>query len=135
TSAPSAPLISTPAAGEPVAPVTAGLASDADSQVGGRRRRRRGSRRRSDRLGDGVPYAEGEGGPAEGTAEITPTTSDVDVVLASSGTVEEAPPAPVEVEAVEAPAAPRNRRRTARRPTATTEPAAEPSAEAAPPAP
>src|SRR5207244_12455482 len=66
--------------------------------------------------------------------EITPTTSDVEVAQASSGTVEEpleATAAPSETSEAAAPAAPRNRRRTTRRPAA----AAEPGAEASPPAP
>jgi hypothetical protein len=124
--------IAAPAAGEPVAPVTAGSAGE-DAQAGGRRRRRRGSRRRSDRLGvgsDGAPYAEGEGGSAEaptGGVEITPTTSDVDVAQASSGTVEVPPETSAPSEAGEAAApAPRSRRRTTRRPAAT-EPVAESS--------
>src|SRR5438552_6505740 len=59
--APGTSPISAPATSEPVAPVTAGMPSDADSQAGGRRRRRRGSRRRPDRLGagsDGLPLAD-----------------------------------------------------------------------------
>jgi len=140
--APAAPPISAPGAGEPVAPVTSGLVGE-DSQAGGRRRRRRGSRRRSDRLGvgtDGVPYAEGAEGESSGAeapssaAEITPTTSAAEVAQASSGTVEVPQPAPIEVDAVEAPPAPRNRRRTARRPT-TTETATTPSVESVSPAP
>ncbi len=128
---PSVPPISSPAAGEPVAALTAGLAGDADSQAGGRRRRRRGSRRRSDRLGvgsDGLPYPEGysEGdagmpdapSSAVEMSEITPTTSAAEVAQASGGTVEESPEARAQVEAIEAPATPRNRRRTTRRPTA-----------------
>ncbi len=129
---PSAAPVAAPAAGEPVAPVTAGSVGE-DSQVGGRRRRRRGSRRRSDRLGvgsDGMPYAEGEGGSESPTSavEITPTTSDVEVAQASSGTVEvpQETPAPSEASEPAAPA-PRNRRRSTRRP-ATAEAAAEGSA-------
>ena len=137
---PSAAPVAAPAAGEPVAPVTA-VSVGEDSQVGGRRRRRRGSRRRSDRLGvgsDGMPYAEGEGGSESPTSalEITPTTSDVEVAQASSGTVEvpaEASPPPSEAgEPAAAPAAPRNRRRSTRRPAAE---AAEAPAEEVPAAP
>jgi len=143
--APSSAPIAAPAAGEPVAPVTTGQPGDADSQVGGRRRRRRGSRRRSDRLGiggEGGSYGEENGGAAEslgGATEITPTTSDVEVAQASSGTVEEpravVPEAEVG-EAAEVPAAPRNRRRSARRPVAAepvTETAAAPGEGIAPP--
>jgi ribonuclease E len=127
-------VTSVPTAGEPVPPLSAGLAGDADNQIGGRRRRRRGSRRRSDRLGigpDGQPYPEEGGLPeASGIVEITPTSSDVEVALASSGTIEvppeEAPPAEPVVEASEVPAAPRNRRRSTRRPTATAEAVASP---------
>jgi uncharacterized LabA/DUF88 family protein len=147
-SPPVAPTVSsgvsptTVAPSEPVAPLTAGLAGDADSQIGGRRRRRRGSRRRSDRLGmpgEGTFTSE-SGALSEGfdpddmddapELEITPTTSDVDVALASSGTIE-APSEPVtepsepvtEVEeTAEAPvAAPRDRRRRTRRPVVTAE--------------
>jgi hypothetical protein len=132
-STPSASPIPAPAASEPVAPVTAGLPGE-DSQLGGRRRRRRGSRRRSDRLGvgsDGMPFAEGEGGGSEASTsavEITPTTSDVEVAQASSGTVEatsgtaeaspEASTIPSEASEAAAPPAPRNRRRSTRRPAA-----------------
>jgi hypothetical protein len=117
--------IAAPAAGEAVAPVTAGLAGE-DSQAGGRRRRRRGSRRRSDRLGvggEGSPNAEGEGSEEPTSAgEITPTTSDVEVAQASSGTVEaetESSLTPSEPSEPAAPA-PRSRRRTTRRPAAET---------------
>jgi hypothetical protein len=130
--------VAAPAAGEPVAPVTAGSAGE-DAQVGGRRRRRRGSRRRSDRLGvggEGAPYAEGEGGGSEGptnAVEITPTTSDVEVAQASSGTVEvpaeASPPSEAGEAAAPAPAAPRSRRRSTRRPA--TETAAAPTEESA----
>ena len=131
--------IAAPAAGEPVAPVTAGSAGE-DSQVGGRRRRRRGSRRRSDRLGvgnDGTPFADGEGGGTEAPSsavEITPTTSDVEVAQASSGTVEAEPEvsaAPSEPSEPAAPA-PRSRRRTTRRPAAETAAAPPEDASAAP---
>ena len=119
--------IAAPAAGEPVAPVTAGLAGE-DSQAGGRRRRRRGSRRRSDRLGvgsEGLPNAEGENGGSEapnGDVEITPTTSDVEVAQASSGTVEAEPEPSLTPSEPSEPAAPapRSRRRTTRRPAAET---------------
>jgi uncharacterized LabA/DUF88 family protein len=135
---------------EPVAPLSAGLSGDADSQIGGRRRRRRGSRRRSDRLGmpgEGALTSE-SGGLSEGfdpddvedapEIEITPTTSDVDVALASSGTVEVPSEAEAEIEpqtaaapqTTEAPAAaPRDRRRRTRRPVVTAESA---ESEAAP---
>ena len=76
--------------------MTAGSAGE-DSQAGGRRRRRRGSRRRSDRLGvgsEGTSNSEAEGEGSEESSsvgEITPTTSDVEVAQASSGTVEAEP--------------------------------------------
>jgi len=66
-----------------------------------------------------MPYAEGEGGSESPTSavEITPTTSDVEVAQASSGTVEvpQETPAPSEASEPAAPA-PRNRRRSTRRP-------------------
>jgi hypothetical protein len=124
TTAVARPERDTPAAAaavtEPVAPVTAGLTVDADSTAATRRRRRRGSRRRSDRVGQsldgsGLAEGQGDGGPGDAT-EITPTTSAVEVALASSGTAE-APsdefeqPAPPAAEPV---AAPRDRRRRTR---------------------
>src|ERR1051326_5294635 len=71
----------TAASSEPVAPVTAGLSGDADSQIGGRRGRRRGSRRRSDRVGlPGEATGQFEsGGQSEGfEAEETQETPEVE---------------------------------------------------------
>jgi uncharacterized LabA/DUF88 family protein len=126
------------AAVEPVAPVTAAAAGDADSPAAGRRRRRRGSRRRSDRVGqpgEGSSTSEtGGAGDAgedlEDTSEITPPSGAAEAAQTSSGTVEP-PPSGDEFQqpaapAPEAPAAPRVRRRRTR---ATTEAAAgEPAA-------
>jgi hypothetical protein len=133
------------AAAEPVAPVTAGSAGDIDSQTGTRRRRRRGSRRRSDRLGQpgeagsfaetggGSEALSGEDGEAEGD-EGSVIADAAEVAQASSGTVEAATDveaAVSEATPAEAPAAaPRDRRRRTRRPTA-----AEASAAAEPGAP
>jgi uncharacterized LabA/DUF88 family protein len=139
---------------EPVAPVAAGTAAESEAQAGTRRRRRRGSRRRLERLspsGEAIAAGEPTNGAAqahepaavpeeveeeleeEAEEEITPTTSAVDEAEATTEPEEAAPlvgsePAaePAAPEAVEAPAAPRERRRrTTRRTTAAAEAAAE----------
>jgi uncharacterized LabA/DUF88 family protein len=146
-----APPAPAAAAVEPVAPVTAGSAGDIDSQTGTRRRRRRGSRRRSDRLGtpgEAGSFAETGGGSdgmsaedAEDDAEEdAPVANAAQIAQAGSGTVEAtaAEVEPLVSEPIpEAPAAaPRDRRRRTRRPTAAEATApAEPGASAAESAP
>jgi uncharacterized LabA/DUF88 family protein len=140
------------ASSEPVAPVTAGLSGDADSQIGGRRRRRRGSRRRSDRVGlPGEATGQFEsGGQSEGSeaeetqetpeVEITPTTRASELAQVSNGTVEAGsePAEEPHTEAAPLPgaAAPRDRRRRTRRPVVASETEAAPGGglEAAAPA-
>jgi ribonuclease E len=139
---------------EPVAPVTAGVAGDADSTAGTRRRRRRGSRRRSDRLGQpGEGGFAGEGGGVEpGSAEEL-NEEDEEEVAAPSPVApvvqpgelvgqpdfenvpgDEYPPAgPDALERELAPTpAPRSRRRTTRRPAAAAEAAPAAAEESAP---
>ena len=123
---------------EPVAPLTVGLSGDGDAQGLGRRRRRRGSRRRSERIGgpgEGTPSSEGgldgDGSYADGpeaeepeelNAAVEASPAQIVGVPEPTSTTIEAPsrePAAPDAEvAAPAPAAPRNRRRTARRPTA-----------------
>jgi uncharacterized LabA/DUF88 family protein len=131
------PAPSTPAV-EPVAPLAVGMSADGDAQGLGRRRRRRGSRRRSERIGgpgEGSPSSEGgldaDGSYADGpeseepeelSAAVEDTSAQIAGVPEPGGATIEAPSREPSVAhaqvAAAAPAAPRNRRRTARRPAA-----------------
>jgi uncharacterized LabA/DUF88 family protein len=112
--------VATAAASEPVAPVTAGAASDSESPAGGRRRRRRGSRRRAERVGqagEGGTAGEAAAGEAAEEGAVEPRSEVIEVAPeeapAEAGTpVAEAP---VESFDAEVAPAPRERRRRTRR--------------------